>query len=410
MAGLLIAGYQAPGSGLRNVLAGLAEGLGAAREVHLAGFVPGERGSREAELAGRPIHLLGTPQRHFRADPAHLERLLDRHRPGHVLIVGPAFMAAPVLHQLKRFRESASLSLYLPVEGTLVGETLADTLRLVDGCFLYTDSAHAGVAALCGRAGRQDRAFRAPLLATVGHGFDAARFHRVAGDERIRRRSARLRAFPGRPDLADAFIVLNANRLSHRKRLDLTLAGFALFASDKPDACLCLHTGLRSAEQDDEIRKDIAATGLGGRIILSPQPRDVVLPPDQLNLLYNACDVGLSTSGGEGWGLGIFEHAATGAALVLPDHTSFAENWNGAAHFMPIERDEFVFYESAMIHLVAPASVATALEAVYRDPAYRRALAQRARRRATSRRLRWRHVAARVSKALASVEARRSTL
>ena len=48
------------------------------------------------------------------------------------------------------------------------------------------------------------------------------------------------------------------------------------------------------------------------------------LAPDELNVLYNACDVGLNTSEGEGFGLIALEHAAAGAAQVVPRHSACA--------------------------------------------------------------------------------------
>jgi glycosyltransferase involved in cell wall biosynthesis len=41
--------------------------------------------------------------------------------------------------------------------------------------------------------------------------------------------------------------------------------------------------------------------------------------------VYNACDVGVNTCIGEGWGLVNTEHAATGVAQLVPDHTSLKE-------------------------------------------------------------------------------------
>ena len=58
------------------------------------------------------------------------------------------------------------------------------------------------------------------------------------------------------------------------------------------------------------------------------------LPDEQLNVLYNACDVGITTTTGEGWGMVSFEHAATKSAQIIPRHTSLAELWNGAAEFI----------------------------------------------------------------------------
>ena len=55
-------------------------------------------------------------------------------------------------------------------------------------------------------------------------------------------------------------------------------------------------------------------------------------PPDELlNKIYNACDVGINTANGEGWGLIPFEHASCRKPLVLPNHTSFGDIWKGSA-------------------------------------------------------------------------------
>ena len=40
--------------------------------------------------------------------------------------------------------------------------------------------------------------------------------------------------FAGLPDPENAFIVLNASRFDQRKRIDLTVEGFARFAAGKP--------------------------------------------------------------------------------------------------------------------------------------------------------------------------------
>jgi glycosyltransferase involved in cell wall biosynthesis len=68
-----------------------------------------------------------------------------------------------------------------------------------------------------------------------------------------------------------------------------------------------------------------------GKLILTSPNFDVnnCLTIEQLNQVYNACDVGINTCIGEGWGLVNFEHAATGVAQVVPDHTSLREIFNG---------------------------------------------------------------------------------
>ena len=67
-----------------------------------------------------------------------------------------------------------------------------------------------------------------------------------------------------------------------------------------------------------------------GRIIMTTNTQD---PPnvevDMLNTIYNACDVGVNTCKGEGWGLVNFEHAACKVAQVVPNHTSCKEIFEG---------------------------------------------------------------------------------
>ena len=51
--------------------------------------------------------------------------------------------------------------------------------------------------------------------------------------------------------LQNGFIVLNANRNQPRKRMDLTMEGFSLFAKDKPEnVFLHLHIGLKDIGWD----------------------------------------------------------------------------------------------------------------------------------------------------------------
>ena len=56
-----------------------------------------------------------------------------------------------------------------------------------------------------------------------------------------------------------------------------------------------------------------------------------------LNLLYNACDVGIDTSMGEGGG-GQLRHGAAGPAQIVPAHSACAEVWNGRAEMIPPAR------------------------------------------------------------------------
>jgi glycosyltransferase involved in cell wall biosynthesis len=121
----------------------------------------------------------------------------------------------------------------------------------------------------------------------------------------------------------------------------------------------------------------IRECGLGERVSVNPLGGEIV-GDDELNLLYNACDVGINTAMGEGWGLVSFEHGAAGAAQIVPDHTACAELWRGHAELIPPARSYVPEFSPLEMGEVTPEDVAQALEALYRDPARRQELARAA--------------------------------
>jgi glycosyltransferase involved in cell wall biosynthesis len=187
----------------------------------------------------------------------------------------------------------------------------------------------------------------------------------------------RERFFP-LPDLRDpgAFVVLNASRPDRRKRLDLTIAGFAQFARDKPgNVKLCLHHAFFGQREQAQIHSWIREFGVEDRVsvnMLGGGVRD----DRELNLLYNSCDVGINTSMGEGWGLVSFEHGATGAAQIVSDHTACAELWRGRGELIPVERSYVPEFSVLEMGEVSVHGVAGALENLYCDVDRRRLLGQ----------------------------------
>ena len=132
----------------------------------------------------------------------------------------------------------------------------------------------------------------------------------------------------------DIFVVFNGNRNQFRKRIDITIAAFAKFARDKPNAQLYLHMGKKDQGWDimHLFDREMKRNKLdpNNRIILTA---DVDGPPsvelEMLNTIYNAADVGVNTCKGEGWGLVSFEQAACKVAQVVPGHTSCKEIFEG---------------------------------------------------------------------------------
>lgn len=194
------------------------------------------------------------------------------------------------------------------------------------------------------------------------HGVDTDLFHPlVAG-----RREARQRLFPGRQEVWDGFLVLNANRNVWRKRVDLTLEAFAEFARGKPDVWLYLHMGMNDRGVD--LPALAARLGIADRLLLTTDsPERPEVPDEHLNLIYNAFDVGVNTATAEGWGLVAWEHAATGAAQVVPRHSACREIWEEAALLLDVEEPHAAPGDESY-GLVSTVALTDALERLYRRP------------------------------------------
>jgi len=228
---------------------------------------------------------------------------------------------------------------------------------------------------------------RPPLVEVIPHGVDTDVFRPIVSATNTRearwlsRLAARRQLF-GSDERARDFLVLNANRNQPFKRIDIALKGFALFAKDKPESVgLYLHMASRRPTPGEvplvdqlNIRQRILTTT---REETHPHVDDVTL-----NKIYNACDVGMNTSDKEGWGLIAFEHGATGAPQLVPNHGACAELWEGSALMLDNGGDG----EGTT---VTPEAVARALEHLYEDKQERDRWGEAAFRNANRPEYRW---------------------
>ena len=133
--------------------------------------------------------------------------------------------------------------------------------------------------------------------------------------------------------------------------------------------------------------------GVDDRLVLTGNDNAIPgIPTKCLNTIYNASDVGLNTSTGEGWGLSNFEHAAAGKAQVVPRVGALAEIWDGSAEFVEPAQD--LVYEGILTEgkLVDPEGVAAALEALYTNREHRSEVAARCYQRATRPENQWKNI------------------
>lgn len=125
---------------------------------------------------------------------------------------------------------------------------------------------------------------------------------------------------------ADKFIVANINRNQPRKDIPRSIAAFARFKKERPHSLLYLH--MNPADVGGNIIEMAEFWGLKQNVdFMVPEQYDEYqgYPADVLNKLYNASDVVISTTLGEGWGLTVTEAMATKTPVIIPDHTALSE-------------------------------------------------------------------------------------
>jgi glycosyltransferase involved in cell wall biosynthesis len=387
---ILVAGDAAVPTGFARVMEGVFGPLSASYEIHHLG----------TNYRGDP-HGYG-----WRVYPAEvggdrwganrLVPLVEKLRPRLVFALNDVWVQHAYLNELRKMKEPPPVVLYCPVDGGPLDPEDVEPLAGVRRCVAYTEFGRTQIEAAVRAQRAKDPAFDFPAVEVIPHGVDAETFRPLDSPDGVPPRlQARRLLFPDMGDPEGRFIVLNANRNQPRKRIDTTVRGFALFAKDKPpNVHLFLHMGVEDVGWN--VVRLARRYGVEDRVLMSSLNKVIQgVSPRQLNLVYNACDVGLNTSSAEGWGLPSFEHAATRAAQVVPRHSACAELWEGAA--LLVEPALSVVFEKILTEawLVTPEGVAEALERLYADRGLLGEMSERAYRNATRPLYRWENISAR---------------
>ena len=211
------------------------------------------------------------------------------------------------------------------------------------------------------------------------HGFDPQLYYPVPAD------LARLYYnIPG-----NAFVILNLNRNQPRKRWDHTIMAYAdvvarhqaLLKSAPAKATrpilLMIATQVEGFWNlpeifEHELSKRGVSWDIGKRYIISlAKPQQ--MSDNEINVLYNASDIGLNTCEGEGFGLCQFEHAAVGCPQVVANIGGFKEFLNSGnstlvepkwAYYIDKQRDGIGGYAE----VADPKDVADAIWKYYTTP------------------------------------------
>ena len=305
-----------------------------------------------------------------------IREVIEREKPDVVFTINDMWIINDQYNQIKDLHQQKLFKFvgYAPMDSYAWTGCLADTANEWDAIISYTEFGayefiYGGI--------------KNPIT-VIPHGITENQFYPVD------RAAARKRL--GLSD--DLFIVFNGNRNQFRKRIDITIEGFAKFAKDKPDTQLYLHMGLKDQGWDvmPLFARAMQREGLdpNGRIILTAQTSN---PPnvevDFLNTIYNAVDVGVNTCKGEGWGLVSHEHAACRVAQVVPDHTSCKEIFEGYGRLIRCDHVDVDTNFSRELPCPSSDHLAEILTDLYENKEKREATAELCYLRATDERFNW---------------------
>ena len=125
---------------------------------------------------------------------------------------------------------------------------------------------------------------------------------------------------------ADKFIITNVNRNQQRKDIPRTIAAFKEFRKQVPKSILYLHMAIKDQGWNlEEVCKSMDLSIKDDVIFPQNFGPNQGYPREVLNLIYNASDVIMSTTLGEGFGLAWMEALAAKRPIIMPGNTMLPE-------------------------------------------------------------------------------------
>jgi len=217
-----------------------------------------------------------------------------------------------LIPHLKEHHDPFKSICYFPVDGT-PKEQWIKNVNVVDHLVAYSEFGKKQATEACPSYGED--------IITIPHGVNINDYYPMKKEEidEFRRR------YFGRHH--DKFVITNVNRNQQRKDIPRTIHAFSEFRKQVPNSLLYLHCAQK--DQGWNLPEVCKSYGLS-------TSNDVVFPenfgPNQgypiqvLNMIYNASDVVVSTTLGEGWGLSWIEAMATKTPVIMPENTAMVEN------------------------------------------------------------------------------------
>lgn len=319
---------------------------------------------------------------------SRLPGIVKKEKPDIIFMLNDIWILQPYLKVLKEVyaMENAppkpKIVIYFPVDGSRHDFDWYTDMDIVDRAVVYTEF------------GKKVASIASPksTFEIIPHGVDTQVFSKLTPTRADMRDAYFDKTIERRDELLNSFIILNANRNQPRKKVDITIEAFTIFAREKSEnVYLYLHMG--AIDSHINIHKFLRHFDIERRVIMtSKKVGNQTVPDKKLNHIYNICDIGVNTSTGEGWGLVNMEHAVTGAPQVVPNHTVNYEFYNDCGLLVePVTRITTEY--GTVGQLVRAEDVAEQFEKLYTDRVLLADLAQKSITKFSSHQYSWENVA-----------------
>lgn len=375
MAPIVVVSQTGLGSGFGRIAAGIARALSLEHEVHVVGL--GDAADDE------PWFAHGHDARVDHDRVAAAGSVVKATHPAAAVVVGQAALVGVIATGLRGDGFVGAIVAYVPMEGPVAVAASLAGLHHATVVVTYT---HVAASSLTAALAETAKGGASRDVAVIPHAVDGLAPTRLHSRELMRAEVL------GDDGPTSGPWLLNANRNDWRKRPELTLQAFAAVAERHPDARLVLHCIPQRHNLD--LRTERARLGLADRVILTRDQRRSPWSEQRLSRLYACCEIGVSSTMAEGWGLVAFEHALHGAAQVMPRHAALAEIWGDAPVWAPTGEQTRVdrVFHGAPPHVDALSALLLDLVA---RPEHTRRAGQACQRRARDPALSWHDVGAR---------------
>lgn len=125
--------------------------------------------------------------------------------------------------------------------------------------------------------------------------------------------------------LQGKFVVGTVARNQGRKMMDRTIKAFSLFAKDKSDVALFIHSDPEDPASISNLRLLINRYNLQGKVFFSGMRYFRGTDYKDMNKIYGVMDVFFLSTSGEGFGIPIIEAMACGVPPIVTDYTTTYE-------------------------------------------------------------------------------------